>query len=312
MTRVLVTCAQMKESLPELQQEIDELGWQIEAPELVGQQFTEDELIDLLPGIEGVIAGDDPFSANVLRSAPHLKAISKWGVGVDAIDVTAAQARGIAVSRTPDMFGDEVADVAIGYAICLARGLIGIHNSVASGGWLKPNGFTLRGKTTVVVGLGSIGTAVAVRLLALGMNVRAVDPSPQAIEQARNLGIELETLDDAAQDANLLVTACPLTAETYGVVNAKVIARMGDPAWLVHVSRGPVVNMDDVRRSLDSGRLAGAALDVYPEEPLPISDPLRGHPNVIFGSHNGSHTREATLRASRAALINLATSLGDS
>jgi D-3-phosphoglycerate dehydrogenase / 2-oxoglutarate reductase len=305
MTRILVTCAQMKESLPELQEEIDQFGWEIEAPELTGQQFTEEELIDLLPGIKGVIAGDDPFSARVIESADKLRAISKWGIGVDGIDMQAAKARRIVVTRTPDMFGDEVADVAIGYLICLARGLVEIHNSVVQGGWHKPNGYSLRGKKAGIIGLGDIGCAIAVRAKSLGMEVRATDPDEGAQARAGELGISLVSDVQALDGVNALFTACPLTPATRGIVSESVLESLGTPAWLIHVSRGPVVDTTAVTEALAAGTLDGAALDVFPHEPLPLEDALRRVPGVLFGSHNGSHTREATLRTSKRALINL-------
>jgi len=305
MTRVLVTCAQMKESLPELKSELDALGWEVVAPELVGQQFSEDELTALLPGVDGVIAGDDPFSRRVIESADTLRAISKWGVGIDGIDTQAAQERGIVVTRTPDMFGDEVADVAIGYLICLARGLVDIHNSVLQGGWHKPNGYSLRGKTAGIIGLGDIGRAIAVRAQALGMTVIVTDPHPEAPARAEALGISLVPNLSSMSGVNALFTACPLTPETRGIVSQSVLEGIADPGWLVHVSRGPVVDTDALAAALDRGLLTGAALDVFPIEPLPIDDSLRRSRNVICGSHNGSHTREATLRTSRQALRNL-------
>ena len=305
MTRVLVTCAQMKESLPDLKPELAELGWDVLAPELTGQQFSENELIELLPGVAGVIAGDDPFTRRVLDSARDLKAISKWGVGIDGIDTDAAKEFGIGVTRTPDMFGDEVADVAIGYLICLARGLVDIHNSVVQGGWHKPNGYSLRGKTAGIIGLGDIGRAIAVRVQALGMDVIATDPDPEAQARAESLGIAHVQEVSSLSGVNVIFTACPLTPQTRGIVSKSVLDGMADPGWLVHVSRGPVVDTDALAAALDGGLLRGAALDVFPIEPLPIGDPLRRSPNVIFGSHNGSHTREATLRTSRQALRNL-------
>lgn len=295
----------MKESLPELQQELAELGWDVLAPELNGQQFSEDDLIELLPGVDGVIAGDDPFTRRVLESAGDLRAISKWGVGIDGIDTAAAEELGITVTRTPDMFGDEVADVAIGYLICLARGLVDIHNSVVQGGWHKPNGYSLRGKKAGIIGFGDIGSAIAVRAKAVGMEILATDPDPNAQVRADALGISLVPDVQALSGANALFTACPLTPETRGMVSKDVLASLGTPAWLIHVSRGPVVDTEAVSEALAVGALNGAALDVFPHEPLPIGDPLRRCSNVIFGSHNGSHTREATIRTSRQALQNL-------
>lgn len=305
MTRVLVTCAQMKESLPDLKPELAELGWDVLAPELTGQQFSENELIELLPGVAGVIAGDDPFTRRVLDSARDLKAISKWGVGIDGIDTDAAKEFGIGVTRTPDMFGDEVADVAIGYLICLARGLVEIHNSVVQGGWHKPNGYSLRGKKAGIIGLGDIGCAIAVRAKSLGMEVRATDPDEGAQARAGELGISLVSDVQALDGVNALFTACPLTPATRGIVSESVLESLGTPAWLIHVSRGPVVDTTAVTEALAAGTLDGAALDVFPHEPLPLEDALRRVPGVLFGSHNGSHTREATLRTSKRALINL-------
>jgi D-3-phosphoglycerate dehydrogenase len=207
------------------------------------------------------------------------------------------------------MFGDEVADVAIGYLICLARGLVDIHNSVVDGGWYKPKGYSLRGKRAGIIGLGNIGSSIAVRAKALGMEVVAVDPDPPAASRASELGISIASdLRDLPQ-VNALFVACPLTTSTRGIVSTTLISKLDNPAWLVHVSRGPVVDMEAVVRALETGGLAGAALDVFPVEPLPSGDPLRKQVNAIFGSHNGSHTQEATLRTSKSALANLHRSL---
>lgn len=305
MTRILVTCIQMQDCLEEFADELSELGWQVSSPAISGQQMSENELIQILPDFEGVIAGDDPFTANVLRSATCLRAISKWGIGTDNIDHSMAAALGIKVARTPDVFGDEVADVAYAYVAGLARHLFSVDREMHKQGWPKPQGLSLRGEPASIIGLGNIGMAISRRLAISGMRVRAVDPSPRAATKATEAGIELTDLEDAVSGARFLILSCPLTKDTRGLVDEKLLARLAPGAYLVNVARGPVVKQDDVIARLRSGDLAGAALDVFDVEPLDDRSPLRAIPNVVLGSHNASNARRAVLRASRTAVDNL-------
>lgn len=302
--RVLITCRQMQNCIEEFRAAFDERGIEIVQPEVI-QQLTEEELIATVGDFEGMIAGDDPITASVLEHAARMRVISKWGVGTDGIDKEAARARGIEVTSTPGVFGDEVADVALGYLVMLARQLHRIDASVKAGGWLKHEGRLLSGKTAGVAGFGSIGQATARRAVGFGMDVVAHDVVEPAGRVAADLGVELVARDHLFRRSDALVLCCPLTPETHHMVDAHSLALLPHGAYLVNVARGPLVDEPALVEALRSGRVEAAALDVFEEEPLPMDSPLREFEQCVFGSHNASNATEGVLRASARAVENL-------
>jgi D-3-phosphoglycerate dehydrogenase len=298
--RVLITCPQMQNCVDQFRERFEQQGIAIELPDVV-QQPTEDELIAIIGDFDGMIAGDDPLTARVLEHATRMRIISKWGVGTDGIDFEAAREHGIRVTNTPGVFGDDVADLAAGYLVMLARQLHRIDASVRSGGWFKFEGQALSGKTLGVVGFGSIGQAVARRGHGFGMRVIAHDVMPAS----QALDVELLALDRVLTDADFLVLCAPLTPATRHMIDARALALMRTGAFLINVSRGPLVDERALAAALTAERLAGAALDVFEEEPLGPGSPLLGFEQCIFGSHNGSNTREGVLRASAVAVTNV-------
>lgn len=302
--RALVTCRQMQDVMDRFAPEFDARGIEVVQPEVV-QQPTEAELIEIIGDFDGMIAGDDPLTADVLAHADRMKIISKWGVGTDGIDKAAAAARGIKVTNTPNVFGDEVADVAMGFVTMLARQLHRIDASVRDGGWLKVRGQSLTGLTLGIIGFGSIGQAVGRRGLGFGMDVLAYDVTDASQAAATEMGVGYVALDVLLGASDYVVLCAPLTPATRHIVNAQTLAQMRDGARLVNVSRGPLVDEAALVDALRSGKLAAAGLDVFEEEPLPASSPLREFPECVFGSHNGSNTLEGVLRASALAVDNL-------
>jgi phosphoglycerate dehydrogenase-like enzyme len=302
--RVLVTCRQMQNCISGFLPALEEHGIELTMPDVV-QQPSEDQLIEIIGGFEGMIAGDDPLTARVLDHAKRMRIVSKWGVGIDGIDTKAARERGIAVTNTPGVFGGEVADVALGYVVMLARQLHRMDASVRAGGWLKHEGVSLAGKTLGIAGFGSIGQAVAARGHGFGMNVVAHDVSQTIHAAAAEMGVEMVERDDLFHRSDFLVLCSPLTPETMHVVNERTLALMPSGSYLVNVARGPLVDEPALVRALDSGHLAAAALDVFEQEPLPAESPLRHFEQCVFGSHNSSNTREGVLRASAKAVENL-------
>jgi phosphoglycerate dehydrogenase-like enzyme len=301
--KVLITCRQMQNCFEEFRERFESEGLEVIQPEVV-QQPGEQELADLVRGVDGMIAGDDPITATVLEHADRLRVISKWGVGVDGIDVETARARGIAVTRTPDVFGEEVADVAIGYMVMLARQLHRMHASVLENGWLKYEGSSLNGKTLGIVGLGDIGRAVARRGAGFGMTLLGSDiVEPDAATLA--LGLRHVALEELLAGADVVVLCCPLTPETHHLIDAERLGGARRGLLLINVARGPLVDEEALVAALESGQVAAAALDVFEREPLPPASALRRFHNCVFGTHNGSNTREAVLRASERAFENL-------
>jgi D-3-phosphoglycerate dehydrogenase / 2-oxoglutarate reductase len=301
--RALITCRQMQNCMDHFRARFDEARIEIVQPDVV-QRPDEDELIRMIGGFDGIIAGDDPLTAKVLAHADRLRVISKWGVGIDGIDTEAARARGITVTRTPNVFGEEVADVAIGYMIMLARQLHRLHASVVAGGWLKHEGISLSGRTLGIVGLGDVGSAVARRGTGFGMRLVGHD-IVEPDEATLALGLQTIGLDELLAGSDVVVLCCPLTRETHHLINADRLVGARRGMLLVNVARGPLIDEGALVAALESGQVAAAALDVFEQEPLPESSQLRGFENCVFGTHNGSNTTDAVLRASERAVANL-------
>lgn len=304
MTRVLITCRQLQQTIDRYRTIFAENGIEIDLPELV-QQLSEAELLEIIDRYDGVIAGDDQFTAKVLEKAPKLRILAKWGVGVDGIDLDAARRLGIPVKNTPNVFHDEVADAVAGYLVLLARQLHRLDRSVREGGWLKVRGLTLADKTLGVIGMGSIGRAVAKRGAAFGMKVLGYDVVPPASELVNESGARMVALGELIESSDFISLNCNLTPENRGMLGAGEFARMKDGVFIVNTARGRLIDQSALVAALQSGKVAGAALDVFEEEPLPPGDPLRSFESCIFGTHNGSNTQEAVLRVNELAINNL-------
>lgn len=296
---ILVTCRQMQVELPRHRERIEKLGYEVIAPELLGrQQFTATELLGYSDRMVGIIAGDDQLDRAFFDGATNLKTVIRWGIGMDSVDHEAARDHGVTVRNTPGVFGHEVADSAFGYILNLVRGFIAVDAAVRRGEWPKVEGVTLAGAQLGIVGLGAIGREIAKRGTGFGMEVVASDPCADTTQT----GVAIVELDNLLATSRFIVLTCPLTPQTFHLLNGERLALVRPDAYLVNVARGPVVSEKDLIDALKSGRLAGAALDVFEVEPLPLDSELRTLPNVVLGAHNGSNTREGVARASDAAV----------
>lgn len=299
--RILVTCAQMQAELPAHQERLVDAGYDVVAPPLHGQQFTASELGAMMPGVVGIIAGDDELSRPFFEASPDLRVLIRWGIGMDSVDHQAAADHEVVVRNTPGVFGGEVADSALGYILLLARGHHVVDGEVRSGVWTKREGVSLADAVLGVVGLGDIGQQVALRGLGFGMQVIGHDPYVAADRVPTGVTV-LPDLGDLLERSRFVVLTCPLTPETFHLLDEKALGRMRPDAYLVNVARGPVVDEPALVEALSSGRIAGAGLDVFEVEPLPADSPLRDLDNVVLGAHNGSNTREGVARASTRAV----------
>ncbi|MCV6639580.1 phosphoglycerate dehydrogenase [Candidatus Albibeggiatoa sp. nov. NOAA] len=303
--KILVTCPPMlgliEEFIPIAAEQNIEL-----IPAKVTQTLSEAELIDLVPQYDGWIIGDDPATRQVFEAGKkgNLKAAVKWGIGVDNVDFTACQGLDIPITNTPNMFGAEVADVALAYVIGLARSLFFIDRDIRQQySWPKPAGMSLQDKKVGLIGFGDIGQNLAKRLIACGMKVIAYDPS---VEGNQNIqGIERANWPQQVEAMDFLVFTCSLNAKNYHMLNAEILKQCKTGAFVVNVARGGLIDESALIQSLQSGQVAAAALDVFDQEPLPESSPLRQMPQCIFGSHNGSNTKDAVRRASLEAMDKL-------
>ena len=307
--RVLVTCPPMLGLINEFRHLFTEKSIDLHCP-LVKQTLSVEELKELLPQFDGWIIGDDPANAEVFKAGHQgkLKAAVKWGVGVDNVDFKAAKELGIPITNTPRMFGGEVADVAVGYVIGLARQTFWIDREVRKGNWIKPSGTSLAGKTVALVGFGDIGRNTAKRLLAFDLKVIAYDPYFQAQDNLSQ--VESSIWPNRLEEADFIVLTCALTADNYHLLNADIFAKVKPAVKIVNVARGPLIDESSLIDALSSGQVDSAALDVFEVEPLPLDSPLRGFEQCIFGSHNSSNTVDAVRRASHQAIALLFDFLG--
>ncbi len=239
---------------------------------------------------------DVPVPAEVLRAGPHLKLMHKWGVGIDNIDLEECRARGIQVARTTGSNATPVAEFTVGLMIALARRIVPAHISTAAGGWAKNEvwrrSIMVSGKTVGIIGLGTIGRRVAQRLRGFDCTILYHNRSrlPAAEEQA--LGLHYRSLDALLAESDIVSLNCPLTPETAGMIDARAFAKMKRGALLLNVARGGVVVEADLVTALQDGTLAGAAVDVFDQEPPPADHPLLRMDNVIVTPHCASTAYE--------------------
>src|SRR5256714_7309116 len=252
------------------------------------------ELLSVIGEYEGLaIRSATKVTADVIRAAKRLKVVGSAGIGVDDIDIPAATAAGIIVMNTP--FGNSIttAEHAIALMMALARDIPAANASTHAGKWEKNRfmGVELTGKGLGLIGCGNIGSIVADRAKGLKMRVVAYDPylSP---ERADDLGIEKVELNDLLARADFISLHTPLTPETRSIISAEAIGRMKKSARLINCARGGLVDETAVKAALDSGQLAGAAFDVFEEEPA-TENPLFGNDKVVSTPHLGASTSEA-------------------
>lgn len=305
MKDVLVTCPPMLGHIHRFMGFAAERGLRLH-PAQVTQILSEDELCALLPDYDGWIIGDDPATRRVFEAgrAGRLRAAVKWGIGVDNVDFAACEDLGIPIINTPQMFGTEVADVATAFVIGLARQLFMIDRGVRAGGWPKPAGISLTGRRVGVIGLGDIGRNTVTRLQALGLTVVAYDPGVEG--DVGIAGLERALWPTGAEDCDFLVFTCSLNKHNYHMLDANVLSRCKPGIRIVNVARGPLIDEAALVAALQSGHVHSAALDVFEVEPLPADSPLRSMDRCIFGSHNGSNSVDAVIRASHVAVERLA------
>lgn len=299
MHKLLITARQMTSIQLTVEHEVEAIDTDVLWRFPQGQQFNSDEMIALAVDAAVVIAGDDVMDEAFFNHCPHIKRIIRWGVGMDSVDIHAAKSHGIEVVNTPGILGRSVAEYALGFIFMLSRQQHQVDAGIRGGLWPKPQGRSVLGKTLGIVGYGDVGRQVGAFGQALGLNVVWFDPNTI---QSREIAGRSLALDDVARQSDFLVLACPLTDSTRNIVDASLLGKMKPESYLVNVSRGGVVNQPDLVHALEAKDIAGAALDVFENEPLQPDHPLRSLPNVILGSHNASNTEEGVRQVSEEAL----------
>ncbi len=257
---------------------------------------TPERVVEMARDADGILVVRADINAAVMDALPRLKVIGRCGIGLDNIDTAAAAERGIAIVYAPGFCSPEVADHTMAMLLACARKLEPLHRKLRDHGvWgrdIASPMTALRASTVGLVGFGAIGQGVAERARAFGMRVVAADPAADP-EAARRLGVELVTLDELLPQADYLSLHLPLLASTKHLIDASRIARMKPTAFVINTSRGPLIDEAALIDALSSGRLGGAALDVFEQEPLPASSPLKTLDNVMMSPHIGGLSNES-------------------
>ncbi|GEA17437.1 hydroxyacid dehydrogenase [Moorella sp. E306M] len=258
-----------------------------------------------IKGVEGVIVRTAPFTREIIAAADSLKVIARHGVGVDNIDLRAATERGILVLNTPDANAVSVAEHTLTAIGALAKRVLPMDRATRRGDWEARNEYKavdLDGKVLGLIGMGRIGSMVARKAAAaFNMEVIAYDPYVRPEVAAKNGVVLYEDLDRIFREADVISIHTPLTAETRGLVNEARLALMKSSAFLVNFSRGGVVDEEALYRALKDGVIAGAALDVFEEEPPSRNHPLFELDNVLLSPHSAALTQECVVRMATGA-----------
>ena len=310
MLSIMFSAPYMIPFLPRYRPLLEGLGLQLIVPE-VHERLDENELLSYAGHFDGTICGDDQYTLRVLEAcSPRLKVISKWGTGIDSIDLQAAEKLGIQVLNTPNAFTLPVADTVLGYMLTFARRLPWMDRAVKSGQWEKIPGRSLSECTLGVVGVGKIGKAVIRRARAFGMKLLGNDIIPiDQVFLSKN-GVEMTSLEDLLGRSDFVSLNCDLNPTSSHLINAATLAHINPSAILINASRGPVVDEPALISALQAGRLAGAALDVFEIEPLSADSPLKKMDNVMLASHNANASPKAWERVHQNTINNLLEGLG--
>lgn len=269
----------------------------------LGVPLQGDDLLARLTGVDGYIAGLDCISADVVERMPDtLRVISRYGVGVDRVDLTACKRRGITVTNTPGANSTAVCELAFALMLCTARGIPQLHCAVEQGEWPRASGMELSGKVLGIVGMGAIGKRLATRAQAFDMQVCAFDPFFDEAFAAEH-GIRRMELDELISSSDVVSLHVPLTQETRHLLNASRIASMRPGSILINTARGGLIDEQAAADALTSGHLRGVGLDAFEQEP-PQDSPLIGLPGVVLTPHTGAHTAEAVGRMGMLSVEN--------
>ncbi len=242
--------------------------------------------------VAAVIGMDDYRDEKKYQLLPNLKAVAKFGVGVDNIDAELAGKYGVAALNAPGQNSNAVAEMTIGFMIDLLRQIIPLHKDMEQGKWPRAMGSEIKGKTVGLLGFGAIAQLVAEKLQCFGVEMIAFDLYPNE-ERAKQLGVRMTTQEDVIRNSDLVSIHIPATPETWHLFNEETLASMKRGAYLINPARGALVDLDALAAAMECGQIAGAALDAFEEEPLPVDSAILKCRNLVLTPHTGAETKES-------------------
>lgn len=305
--RVLLTTCSFQDTPGPHHALLESQGW-----EIVRERgpLTEARMLELAGDFDAFLCGDDGITRAVLeKSLPRLKVISKYGIGLDKIDVPATKEMGIPVLFTPGVNHTTVAEHTFALLLALTKNLVPSIDATRQGEWKRLTGFELTEKRIGLIGLGRIGQEVAKRAHAFGMEVHGFGNYwPEDVAEAYGIRRH-DSLESLFSSVDIISPHTKLSADTRNCINAERLALLPDGSWLLNTGRGELVDQTAVIAALDSGKLAGYGTDVLDVEPPPADHPLLHHPKAIVTPHIGSRTFESVPRQAMKSLVNLVNAL---
>jgi D-3-phosphoglycerate dehydrogenase len=290
-TKILVTCPPMIARIEKYNAHFKKYNMIFEFPK-IRQTLDKKRLFKLLPNYDGWIAGDDQTNYKILSAAKKgsLKAIVKWGVGVDNFDLKVIEKLAIKFSNIPNVFGDEVANVAFTYLLGLANNTFFIDRKIRQHKWPKPSGIVLNNKTLGVIGFGDIGKNICKRAHAFGLKVLIWD---KYVKNPKNKKIHfINAWPYKIGDCDFVIIACSLNKDNYRFLNESIFKKMKVGSYLINVSRGDLVEEKDLIKYMKKRIIRGFASDVFNQEPIKHNSYFKKNDNCILGSHNSSNVIE--------------------
>lgn len=305
MKTVLLSAPYMLPFLDRFKPVFDHYGLALIIPK-VHERLSENELMPYAGTYDGTICGDDRYTPRVIEAnTPRLKVISKWGTGIDSINQASAARHGVKIKRTPNAFTVPVSDSVLGYLLAFARRQPWMDRNMKNGSWEKIPGRALQECTLGIIGMGNIGKMVARKASALGMTLLGNDVIEMDPDFLAEIGVEMVSLEDLLERSDFISIHADLNPSSFHLINATRLERVKPGAILINTARGPIVDEPSVIVALQSGQLAGAAMDVFEVEPLPADSPLLKMDQVLLAPHNSNSSPQAWERVHWNTIRNL-------
>lgn len=254
-----------------------------------GRPFTREELLQLVSDIDGVVVGVDTWNEEIFSHAPKLKAMARFGVGVDNIDLAAAKAHGISVTNAKGMNSNAVAELTVGMLLGAVRNIPAFNSSIRNGEWDRFMGRDIAGMTVGLLGFGDIAQRVARKLSGFDVRICAYDLYPN-LKAAAELNVEMTSMDEVLQQSDIICMHLPSLPETRHIMNSENFGKMKDGSYFINTARGALVDETALYAALSSGKLKAAAIDVYEQEPVRSDNPLFELKNLFATPHTAAET----------------------
>ena len=294
--KVLVTVSNYSVNCAEAKSLLEKNGFEIIEYKL-GRPFTFNEIEEAIYEVDAVIAGTDTWNEDVFKIAPNLKVISRFGVGVDNIDLDKAREYGIKVTNAKGMNANAVAELTVGLILGVIRNLPHLNNSLHKGNWDRFMGRDLKGKSVGLLGFGAIAQKVAKILMGFDVDLFAFDKYPDQ-GKAKDLSVYITSMEEILKKSDIVSMHLPSLKETYHIMGFEEFAMMKDGAYFINTARGALVDEIALYDALKTGKLTAAAVDVYEEEPAEASNPLFQLDNIICTPHTAAETFETYTKVS--------------